>query len=28
VICYSAFLAVIHGTLSGAAGEGAAETFA
>jgi hypothetical protein len=28
VICNSAFLAVIHGTLSGAAGEGAAETFA
>lgn len=27
-ICYCAFMAVIHGTLAGAAGEGAAETFA
>lgn len=27
-VCYCAFLAVIHGTLSGAAGEGAAEAFA
>jgi hypothetical protein len=27
-ICYCAFMAVIHGSLSGAAGEGAAEAFA
>jgi hypothetical protein len=28
VVCYSAFVAAIHGSLTGAAGEGAAETFA